>query len=94
MAETQKWATTSSASSQVGREGEQPSSPDYAAELEKLRKDLARLAETVGGAVQGAVQDRVQPIAREFEATVARNPTTSVLIAAGVGLLLGMIMSR
>jgi ElaB/YqjD/DUF883 family membrane-anchored ribosome-binding protein len=95
MAETHKWkeTTTSSASSPLGREGDQPA-PDYTVELEKLRKDLTRLAESVGGAVQGAVQERVQPMAREFEATIARNPTTSVLVAAGVGLLLGMIVSR
>jgi ElaB/YqjD/DUF883 family membrane-anchored ribosome-binding protein len=88
MAETQKWTTPSS------NEGQQQASPDYTAELEKLRKDLARLAESVGGAVYEAAQERVQPMAREFEATVARNPTTAVLIAAGIGLLLGMMMSR
>ncbi|MCL4764846.1 MAG: DUF883 family protein [Hyphomicrobiaceae bacterium] len=63
---------------------------DYQAEIERLRSDMARLAESVGGSVRSTVR----PMARELEATVARNPTTSIAIAAGVGLLLGLMMSR
>ena len=65
-------------------------SADYQAEIEKLRADMGKLAESVSGSVKSTVQ----PMARELEATVARNPTVSVAIAAGVGLLLGVMMSR
>ena len=63
---------------------------DYQAEIEKVRAEMARLAETVGG----SLQNTMKPVARELEATVIRNPTSAVLIAAGVGLVLGVMMSR
>ncbi len=63
---------------------------DYQAEIETLRSELSKLADAVGG----SVKDTVQPLARELEATVARNPTVSVAVAAGVGLLLGLIITR
>ena len=63
---------------------------DYQQELDRLRSDLGKLAETVGG----TVRNKVEPMTRELEAAVTRNPTASVAIAAGVGLLLGLIMSR
>ena len=72
------------------RAGAEERTTDYQAEIEKLRSDMTKLAESVGGTVKNAVQ----PMARDLEATVARNPTASVAIAAGVGLLLGLIMSR
>lgn len=63
---------------------------DYQAEIEKVRAEMARLAETVGGSLQSTMN----PVTRELEATVTRNPTSAVLIAAGVGLVLGVMMSR
>lgn len=63
---------------------------EYQAEIERLRSDMTKLAETVGGSVKSTLQ----PMARELEAAVARNPTMSVAIAAGAGLLLGLMMSR
>lgn len=63
---------------------------DYQAELEKLRADMSKLAQTVSG----SVRQKMQPVARELESAIARNPTASVAIAAGVGLLLGFMMSR
>lgn len=73
----------------VGEAGEDRTA-DYQAEIEKLRTDITKLAESVGGSVRSTVQ----PMARELEAAVARNPTASVAIAAGAGLLLGLIMAR
>lgn len=71
-------------------ESEHERAADYQAEIEKLRTEVTKLAESVGGTVKRTVQ----PMTRELEATVARNPTVSVAIAAGVGLLLGLMMSR
>ncbi|HEX7075973.1 MAG TPA: DUF883 C-terminal domain-containing protein [Hyphomicrobiaceae bacterium] len=63
---------------------------DYQAEIEKLRSDMTRLAQSIGG----TISDSMKPITRDLEAAVARNPTVSVAIAAGVGLVLGFLMSR
>lgn len=62
----------------------------YQAELEGLKADMAKLAQTVGG----SVRDTMKPMAREIEATVVRHPTASVAIAAGLGLVLGFLMTR
>lgn len=64
--------------------------PDYQAEIEKLRSDMTRLAQSIGG----TVRDTMKPMTRDLEAAVVRNPTASVAIAAGVGLVLGFLMSR
>ena len=91
MAETQKWkeaagtGTAGSTSSNV-RFGEQ----DLNRDLEQLKADVSRLADSLSGAVQSTVR----PYTREFEAQVARNPTMAVMIAAGVGLVLGMLAAR
>jgi ElaB/YqjD/DUF883 family membrane-anchored ribosome-binding protein len=91
---------------------------DLNAELAALRRDIARLAETmrelmhhqtqaaslrVSEAVGDAreriastatdAQNRVRAASGEIEASIERNPLLAVLIAFGVGMLLGM-MSR
>jgi ElaB/YqjD/DUF883 family membrane-anchored ribosome-binding protein len=48
----------------------------------------------MGSKVAGSVQESMRPFTQELEARVARNPTGSVLIAAGVGLVLGMWLGR
>lgn len=63
---------------------------EYQAEIEGLKADMAKLAQTVGG----SVRDSMRPMAREIEATVVRHPTASVAIAAGLGLVLGFLMTR
>lgn len=63
---------------------------EYRAEIESLKADMARLAQTVSG----SVRDSMKPMARELEATVVRHPTASVAIAAGLGLVLGFLMTR
>ena len=64
--------------------------PDYQAEIDKVKTEMTKLAETVAGSVQSTMK----PVQRELEATVSRNPTASVLVAAGIGLVLGVMMSR
>lgn len=63
---------------------------DYQAEIEHLKADVAKLAQTVSN----SVRDSMKPVARELETVVARHPTASVAFAAGLGLLLGFLMSR
>ena len=75
------------------RTGESPGdqhTSDYQAEIDKLRSDMTRLAQSIGG----TVRDTMKPMTRDLEAAVVRNPTASVAIAAGVGLVLGLLMSR
>ena len=62
----------------------------YQAEIEHLKADVAKLAQTVSN----SVRDTMKPMARELETVVARHPTASVTFAAGLGLLLGYLMSR
>lgn len=85
MADNNKWQEAKDAA--PPRAGD---APDYQAEIEKIRSEMAHLAD----AVTGTVKTTMKPVARELEATVSRNPTASVLIAAGIGLVLGVMMSR
>jgi uncharacterized protein YjbJ (UPF0337 family) len=59
----------------------------------ELRKGLGDLKD-MGSKVAGSVQESMRPMTRELEARISRNPTGSVLIAAGAGLLLGMLLGR
>ena len=93
MAETHAWkepAETGMTGTTRGAEGSRATATDVRAEIAKMRSDVTRLAEAVGG----TVQTTVKPMTRELEATVVRHPTMSVVVAAGVGLVLGMLMSR
>ncbi len=87
MADTTKWQEGKETDGSSSRAGD---TPDYQAEIEKMRSEMSHLAD----AVAGTVKTTMKPVARELEATVSRNPTASVLIAAGIGLVLGVMMSR
>ena len=66
-----------------------------------LRDDIASLAQSVkrlaaeqiGTSVED-VQDKAMEKVGDLEATIRRNPTQSALIAAGIGFVLGLILSR
>ena len=66
-----------------------------------LRDDIASLAQSVkrlaaeqiGTSVED-VQDKAMEKVGDVEASIRRNPTQSALIAAGVGFVLGLILSR
>lgn len=56
---------------------------------ESLRNAKARLSE-----VQDAVVERTQEAAESADTYVRKNPWQSVGVAAGVGLLIGLLLSR
>ena len=66
-----------------------------------LREDIASLAQSVkrlaaeqiGTSVED-VQDKAMEKVGDLEATIRRNPTQSAMIAAGIGFVLGLILSR
>lgn len=99
MHETQKWKESSvtppetssvAPDRHTSMDDTSASGIDYEQELAKLRQELARL----GDVVSGSLQNTVRPMARELEGIIVRNPTTSVAVAAGAGLLLGIMMKR
>jgi ElaB/YqjD/DUF883 family membrane-anchored ribosome-binding protein len=85
-----------------------PSSPgtrsaanDVSDNVSALREDIASLAESVkrlaseqlGSSVED-VQDKAKEKIGDIEATIRRNPSQAALIAAGVGFVFGLILSR
>jgi ElaB/YqjD/DUF883 family membrane-anchored ribosome-binding protein len=60
---------------------------DAAADFAELRRDLATLAQDVATLTQRSVE----PYTRQLETMVDRNPIAAVGIAAGLGLLLGLL---
>jgi ElaB/YqjD/DUF883 family membrane-anchored ribosome-binding protein len=66
-----------------------------------LREDIASLAasvkrlaaEQIGTSVE-EVQDKAMEKVGDVEAAIRRNPTQAALIAAGIGFVVGLILSR
>jgi ElaB/YqjD/DUF883 family membrane-anchored ribosome-binding protein len=66
-----------------------------------LREDIASLADSVkrlaaeqlGSSVED-VQDKAMEKIGDVEASIRRNPTQSALIAAGIGFVVGLILTR
>lgn len=60
---------------------------------EKISATMSQLGDTARQASDQA-QATVRSASRDLEATINQNPLTSVLLAAGVGLLFGMLSAR
>ncbi len=66
-----------------------------------LREDISSLAESVkrlaaeqlGSGVED-VQDKAMEKIGDLEASIRRNPTQSAMIAAGIGFVVGLILTR
>ena len=77
------------------------SAPDPNDSYEALKGDIATLADSVkklatehmGSAVDGA-QDQVKQRLGDIESSIRKNPTQAALIAAGVGFLVGLVVTR
>jgi ElaB/YqjD/DUF883 family membrane-anchored ribosome-binding protein len=85
----------------TGMASSRTSSPDPTDNYENLKSDIANLStsvkklatEQVGSAVEGA-QDQVKQKLGDIEASIRKNPTQAALIAAGVGFLVGLVITR
>ena len=85
----------------TGTASSRTSTPDPTDSYEALKGDIASLADSVkklatehmGSAVEGA-QDQVKQKLGDMESSIRKNPTQAALIAAGVGFLVGLVITR
>ncbi len=66
-----------------------------------IKTDIASLADTVKklateqmGSAVGNAQDQVKQSLGDIESSIRKNPTQAALIAAGVGFLVGLVLTR
>lgn len=84
-----------------GMASSKTSPPDPTDSYETLKGDIANLTDSVkklaseqmGSAVEGA-QDQVKQKLGDIESSIRKNPTQAALIAAGVGFLVGLVITR
>ena len=87
--------------SEPGTPGARSASADVGDNVQALREDIANLAESVkrlaaeqlGSGVED-VQDKAKEKISDVEAAIRRNPSQAALIAAGIGFVFGLILSR
>lgn len=85
----------------TGTPGNRTAGSDVSDNVQALREDIASLAESVkrlaaeqlGSSVED-VQDKAKEKISDVEAAIRRNPSQAALIAAGVGFVFGLILSR
>ena len=89
---------TKKTASSVGLSGKPSGISD---QIELLRSDLSGLAEQVTGLTKekigekiGEVQDAAANKADELQASIRAKPMQSAAIAAGVGFVLGLLLTR
>lgn len=69
--------------------------------VDTLKSDIASLASTVQklageqlGTAAEQVQDQAAQKVNDLEAAIRRNPTQAAVVAAGVGFLIGLVLTR
>lgn len=62
--------------------------------MTELRAVVGRAEELLRGAGLGDAKESAQEAAREVEELVRKNPWAAVAIAAGAGLVIGMLLAR
>ena len=62
---------------------------DFAGDLAALRTDIANLSETIAELMSGRAN--ATGAAADLERRIERDPLTAVLIAAGIGMAIGMM---
>jgi ElaB/YqjD/DUF883 family membrane-anchored ribosome-binding protein len=70
---------------------------ELAAQIDAIRGDIQNLTSTVGriaGKQLNRAQDKAMETASDAEDAIKRNPLQAVAIAAGLGLLLGILTRR
>lgn len=92
MAETPKWKESDV--SPPGETRASTSSPgsrtDYSQDISEMRDELSKLADSLAQSIKTAAG----PLTKQLETAVTRNPVSTVLIAAGIGLLFGLSRRR
>jgi ElaB/YqjD/DUF883 family membrane-anchored ribosome-binding protein len=92
-----------SSGSQESRSGSsyRSSTGEVADNVTALRNDIANLADSVKrlasdqlGASAAEVQDKAMEKIGDLEGAIRRNPSQAALIAAGIGLLVGLVLVR
>jgi ElaB/YqjD/DUF883 family membrane-anchored ribosome-binding protein len=81
--------------------GARTAAADVGDNVQALREDIASLAQSVkrlaseqlGTSVED-LQDKAKEKVGDVEAAIRRNPSQAALIAAGVGFVFGLILSR
>jgi len=81
--------------------GARQAASDVGDNVQALRDDIASLAESVkrlaseqfGSSVED-MQDKAKEKVSDVEAAIRRNPSQAALIAAGIGFVFGLILSR
>ncbi|MEQ1577975.1 MAG: hypothetical protein ABL894_10005 [Hyphomicrobium sp.] len=87
--------------STAGNTSPHSAAAEAADSYEAIKEDIAALTvavkklatEQMGPAVTGA-QDQMKQKIGEIESSIRKNPTQAALIAAGVGFLAGLVLSR
>lgn len=90
-------ADTSTTTGNSPRPGSAAGNDELRDQLDTLKSDLADLAETVRGQAKRGLsdaQERAGETMQDIEAQIRKNPIQSTAIAAGIGFLLGAILSR
>ncbi|NJM35571.1 MAG: DUF883 family protein [Rhodomicrobium sp.] len=70
---------------------------DLKVQIEKLKSDIADLTDTVKREARDKLKDAEAVATEKFEdleAQIRRKPITAAMISAGIGFLLGAILSR
>ncbi len=79
----------------------QNSAPGVSDSYDAIKNDISNLADTVKklaadqmGSAVGTAQDQVKQKLGDIESSIRSNPTQAALVAAGVGFLVGLVMTR
>ena len=70
---------------------------DLAAQIEAIRAEMQNLTSTVSniaGKQMGRAQEKAMETKQDAEDAIKRNPLQAIAIAAGLGLLIGILTRR
>jgi ElaB/YqjD/DUF883 family membrane-anchored ribosome-binding protein len=96
-----QFSSTTRASDQGTPSARSAAAADVGDNVQALREDISSLAESVKrlaseqlGSSVGDVQDMAKEKISDIEASIRRNPSQAALVAAGIGFVFGLILSR
>jgi ElaB/YqjD/DUF883 family membrane-anchored ribosome-binding protein len=96
-----QFSSTTRASDQGTPGPRSAAAADVGDNVQALREDISNLADSVKrlaaeqlGSSVGDVQDMAKEKISDIEASIRRNPSQAALIAAGIGFVFGLILSR